>query len=70
MTEITKLEENLWESNYEFVFIYVEFRMTMDLQVTTDGCSIENAVQQICEFSLLNEAIIFNELPDKEYAEV
>lgn len=44
--------------------------MTMDLQVTTDGCSIENAVRQICEFSLLNEAIIFNELSDKEYTEV
>ena len=44
--------------------------MTMDLQVTTDGCSIENAVQQICEFSLLNEALIFNELSDKEYTEI
>lgn len=42
----------------------------MDLQVITDGHSIENAVQQICEFSLLSEAIVFNELCDKEYTEV
>lgn len=41
--------------------------MTMDVQVITDGRSIENAVQQICQFCLLSEAIIFNKLCDKEY---
>lgn len=44
--------------------------MTVDLQVTTDGSSIENAAQQICEFSLLNEAVTFNELSDKEYTDI
>lgn len=51
ITEISKSGTEYMTNNYELVFIYVEFRMTVDLQVTGDGCSLEDA-RQICEFSI------------------